>query len=358
MSQERFDTVVIGGGQAGLATGYYLAQKHCEFVIVDAGERIGQSWDERWDSLRLFSPAHFTHLPGLRFPGPQRRMPSKNEMAEYLRTYATTFGLPIRLAWRIDQLGRDGEDYLIRSADRILRARTVVIATGPAMRPRVPDLAGRLDPGIKSLHSVDYRNPAQLREGSVLIIGAGNSGAEIALDVAPTHDVVLAGRDTGRLPFSLGGPVYRVMNRLLTANTRLGRRVAAGVNAGKGTPLVRVRPDDLSEAGVERAPRVVGHVDGRPQLQDGRVLDVANVIWCTGYRPDYSSIAPPGFPRSELPSHRRGAVADQPGLYVIGLPFLFRMASSLVGGVGDDARHIAGLIDADLRRAGAAQAVA
>jgi putative flavoprotein involved in K+ transport len=344
MGTERFDTVVIGGAQAGLAVGYYLARSHADFVIVDSGERIGQSWDSRWDSLRLFSPAHFTRLPGLRFPGPRRHLPSKDEMADYLRAYAARFALPVRLRWRVDQLSRDAGGYVISSDARVLRADTVVVATGPAMRPRLPKVAGDLDPGIRSLHSADYRNPEQLRDGAVLIVGAGNSGAEIALDLAPTHQVTLAGRDTGRLPISLGGPLYRVMNHFLTADTRLGRRFAASVNAGKGTPLVRVRPSDLTQAGVVRASRVAGQVNGQPRLTDGRVLDVANVIWCTGYRPDYSWIALPHFPHDELPVHQRGAVVDHPGLYVIGLPFLFRMASSLVGGVGPDARHIAHLI--------------
>jgi putative flavoprotein involved in K+ transport len=349
MSTERFDTVVIGGGQAGLAVGYYLARRHADFVIVDAGERIGQAWDSRWDSMRLFSPAHFTRLPGQRFPGPRRHLPSKDEMADYLRSYAAKFELPVRLCWRVDQLSRDADGrYLISSNGRVLRADTTVVATGPAMRPRMPEVASELDPDIRSLHSVDYRNPEQLRDGAVLIVGAGNSGAEIALDLAPTRRVVLAGRDTGRLPISLGGPVYRVMNQFLTANTRLGRRFAGSVNAGKGTPLVRVRPTDLAQAGVVRAPRVVGQVDSRPQLDDGQVLDVANVIWCTGYRPNYSWIALPRFPHDRLPTHQRGAVQGHPGLYVVGLPFLFRMASSLVGGVGPDARHIAHLIAKDV----------
>jgi putative flavoprotein involved in K+ transport len=344
MTEERFDTVVIGAGQAGLAVGYYLARQHRSFVIVDAGERLGHSWDKRWDSLRLFTPAHFTHLPGLRFPGPRRHLPSKDEMAGYIRSYAARFALPVRLRWPVDVLSGDDDGYRIGSARGTLRADSVVVATGPAMRPRMPDVAGELDPHIVSLHSVDYRNPKQLHDGVVLIVGAGNSGAEIALDVASTHSVVLAGRDTGRLPISIGGPIYRVMNRVLTSSTRLGRRFAANVNSGKGTPLVRVRPSDLADAGVERAPRVVAQVDGRPRLEEGRVLDVANIIWCTGYRPDYSWIALPHFPHDELPAHRRGAVIGHPGLYFVGLPFLHRMASSLVAGVGPDAKHIAGLI--------------
>ena len=344
MSDERFDTIVIGAGQAGLAVGYYLARQGRRFVILDAGAQLGHSWNERWDSLRLFTPAHFTNLPGLRFPGPPGHLPSKDEMAGYIRSYAARFELPIRLQWRVEMLSRDDDRYRICSARRCLRADSVVVATGPAMRPRLPDAAAQLDPHILSLHSVEYRKPEQLRDGVVLIVGAGNSGAEIALDVAATHRVILAGRDTGRLPIAIGGPTYRVMNRLLTSGTRVGRRFAANVHSGKGTPLVRVRPSDLADAGVVRMPRVTGQVDGHPRLEDGRVLDVANVIWCTGYRPDYSWIALPHFPHHELPAHRRGAVVDHPGLYFVGLPFLHRMASSLVAGVGPDAKHIAGLI--------------
>ncbi|HZN84492.1 MAG TPA: NAD(P)-binding domain-containing protein [Mycobacterium sp.] len=344
MSEERFDTVLIGAGQAGLAVGYYLTRQRRNFAIVDAGERVGHSWDRRWESLRLFTPAHFTYLPGMRFPGPRGHVPSKSEMADYLRSYAARFALPVRMAWRVDELSRDDDGYVINSAGRRLRADSVVVATGPAMRPQVPDVADQLDPATVSLHSTDYRNPDQLRDGTVLIVGAGNSGAEIALDVAPAHGVILAGRDTGRLPVSIGGPLYRVMNLVLTAESRLGRRLMANVNSGKGTPLVRVHPRDLAEAGVERAPRVVGQVEGHPRLEDGRVLGVANVIWCTGYRPDYSWIALPHFPHQEQPAHRRGAVVGNPGLYFVGLPFLYRMASSLVAGVGPDAKHIARLI--------------
>lgn len=344
MSNERFDTIVIGGGQAGLAVGYYLAQQGREFVIVDAGERVGQAWDERWESLRLFSPAHFTKLPGMRFPAARSYLPSKQDMADYLRTYARRFTLPVRLRWRVDRLTRDQDGYLICSASRRLRAQTVVIATGPARRPWMPDVSEGLDPGIVSVHSVDYRSSKQVREGRVLIVGAGNSGAEIAMDLAPTHQVVLAGRDTGRLPIAFGGVVYRIMNRLFTVNTPWGRRFAAGVSSGKGTPLVRVHRDELAHAGVELASRLAGVVGGHPQLDDGRLLDVSTVIWCTGYRPDYSWISLPGFGQSDQPAHRGGAVINQPGLYVIGLPFLSRMASSLVGGVGADARHVADLI--------------
>jgi putative flavoprotein involved in K+ transport len=341
MSEERFDAVVIGGGQAGLAVGYHLKRTGRDFVILEAAGVVGQTWRARWDSLRLFTPAHFTHLPGLRFPAPRRHFPSKDEMADYLQTYAAMFELPLRLGRRIEQLARDParDGFVCRSADRVMRARNVVVATGPAMAPRVPGFAGQLDPAIMALHSSAYRNPTQLPDGPVLIVGAGNSGAEIALDLAPTHRTLLAGRDTGRIPIAIGGLAYRIMNRLLTIDTKAGRKIAA-TGSDKGTPLVRVRKEDLTRAGVERMPRMVATSGGLPRLDDGHVLDVATVIWCTGYLPDYSWIDLPGLSNSDQPAHHRGVVADQPGMYFVGLPFLSSFASSLVGGVGHDAQHI------------------
>jgi putative flavoprotein involved in K+ transport len=345
MSSESFGTVVIGAGQAGLATGYYLQAQGGDFVIVDAHGSVGQAWRDRWDSLRLFTPAHWTHLPGLRFPAGRRHLPSKDEMAGYLAAYAAQFQLPIRLGWRAEELGRDTRGFVIRSGGHILRAGSVVVATGTAKAPLMPPFAGQLDPAILALHSANYRNPAQLHEGPALVVGAGNSGAEIALELAPTRRTLLAGRDTGRIPITLGGPVFQVMNRLLASDTKRGRRFAAN-NAGKGTPLVGIRPADLSRAGIQRLPRVTAVRVGRPVLEDGRVLEVANVIWCTGYQSDYSWITLPGLAGDTYPAHHKGAAADQAGLYFVGLPYQTTMASSLVGGVGEDARYIAGQIAA------------
>jgi putative flavoprotein involved in K+ transport len=339
MGTQRLDTVVIGGGQAGLATGYHLTRHHTDFVILDAGQRVGAAWRDRWDSLRLFTPARFNHLPGMPFPAPGGYFPTKDEMADYLEAYAARFDLPVELGVRVDELGRDGNGYLITAGHRSLEARHVVVATGAATTPRVPAFAEQLDPAIVQLHSVDYRNPGQLRDGAVLVVGAGNSGAEIALELARTHRIWLAGRDTGRIPITLGGPVFEAMNRLLTVDTRLGRRFAAQ-GAGRGTPLVRVRPQDLTDAGVQRTPRVSGVRGGRPVLDDGRVLEVDNVVWCTGFARDHRWIRLPVFGPGGDPVHHRGVVDAAPGLYFVGLPLQYSLASSLVGGVGADAQHL------------------
>jgi putative flavoprotein involved in K+ transport len=180
------------------------------------------------------------------------------------------------------------------------------------MAPRMPPFAGQLDPAVLALHSAEYRNPAQLRPGPALVVGAGNSGAEIAVELARTRRTLLAGRDTGRIPITLGGPVFQIMNQLLAADTERGRRFAAR-NAGKGTPLVRVRPGDLSRAEVQRLPRVAAVHAGRPALADGRLLEVAKVIWCTGYTPSYSCITLPGFPATPTRPTTRASSSASPG---------------------------------------------
>jgi putative flavoprotein involved in K+ transport len=358
---ERFDVVVIGGGQAGLSVGYHLARHGIHFVILDAHERTGDSWRARWDSLRLFTPARFDGLDGMPFPAPSFAFPTKDEMANYLESYASHFALPIRFKVKVDQLTREGDMYVARAGNRRFEAPQVVVAMASYQRPRVPSLAGELDPRIVQLHSHDYRNPAQLQEGSVLIAGAGNSGADIAMDIAGGHPVWLAGRDTGHVPFRIEGLAARLFltrfvlrfafHRVLTLGTPLGRRARPGATS-KGAPLIRIKPGDLAAAGVRRVPRISGVTGGRPRLVDGRVLDVANVIWCTGFSPGFSWIDLPIFDEQGEPEHERGVIRREPGLYFVGLHFLYAFSSSMIHGVGRDAKHV---VDALLARSRAAR---
>jgi putative flavoprotein involved in K+ transport len=348
MKAERIDTVVIGGGQAGLAAGYYLARQKGDFVILDAHERVGDSWRKRWDSLRLFTPASLNRLPGMPFPAPGEYFPTKDEMADYLEAYATRFELPIQFGVKVDELARDGDSYVITAGERRWKADHVVVATGAYSTPWMPAFAGELDPGITQLHSVAYRNPSQLRNGAVLIAGAGNSGAEIALDLAPSHHIWLAGRDTGHLPgtfgsfaYHVGGNLFLAVAKRLTIDTLLGRRLVTKARAFTGGhPLVRVRPKELAEAGVQRVPRVVAVRDGQPVLEDGRVLEVGNVLWATGFRRDFRWILLPVFDAQGEPIHHRGVVEGELGLYFIGLPFQSSLVSSQIAGTGADANYI------------------
>jgi putative flavoprotein involved in K+ transport len=344
-----YDTIVIGGGQAGLATGYYLKQQGRHFVILDANERIGDSWRKRWDSLRLFTPARFDGLPGMHFPDPGHIFPTKDEMADYLETYAARFELTVRTSITVDCLSRRDGRFVITAGDLLFEADNVVVAMSSWQKPRIPTFARELDPNIIQLHSSEYQNASQLRDGGVLIVGAGNSGAEIALETARDHPVWLSGRDTGHVPFRIDSAVARIIvipilfrfifHRVLTRNTPIGRKTPPKI-LSQGMPLVRTKPKDLSAAGIQRVPRLVGARDGRPLLEDGRVLDVANVIWCTGFHPGFSWIDLPVFDDHE-PLHERGVVKSLPGLYFVGLHFLFAASSSMIHGIGRDAQYVA-----------------
>lgn len=345
-----FETIIIGGGQAGLATGYQLATRNRPFLILDGNERIGDSWRRRWDSLRLFTPARYDSLPGMSFPGPAHSYPTKDETADYLEAYAANRELPVRTGVRVDRLFKDGDRFVVVAGNRWFEADNVVVATGAYHNPRVPDFSPDLDPGMVQMHSSQYRNPSQLQEGGVLVVGAGNSGAEIAIDLSRHHRIWLSGRDTGQEPTTAGSlpdrllaPVMWFMaTRVTNVRTPIGRKLRDHfLDPPRGIPLGRVRRKDFSVAGIERVPRVVGVRDGQPVLEDGRVLDASNVIWCTGFVPDFSWIDLPVLGENGFPVHDRGIVESQPGLYFMGLLFLSTLSSALVGGVGRDAEHIA-----------------
>jgi putative flavoprotein involved in K+ transport len=345
---EHFDTIVIGGGQAGLSVGYYLKMQGRSFVILDANDRIGGSWRTRtWTSLRLFTPARYDGLPGWSFPAPGWSYPTARETADYLEAYAARFELPVRTEMTVDRLGKSGERYVVHCGAHCFEADHVVVATGFYGTPVVPEFASELDPRIVQMHSSAYRDPSQLRPGGVLLVGAGNSGADIGIEVSHTHRTWLSGRDKGQVPVRIETRKARlvlpvlwfVASYILTVRTPIGRKVRPHV-LSDGAPLIRVKSEDLLAAGVERVSKTVATRDGLPVLEDGRVMDVANVIWCTGFRQDFSWIDVPVFGEASEPVHERG-VASEPGLYFLGLDFLYSFTSENVGGVRRDARHVA-----------------
>jgi putative flavoprotein involved in K+ transport len=350
---QQVNTVIIGAGQAGLSVGYHLSRRGVPFVILDGSQRIGDVWRNRWDSLHLFTPARYAGLDGMPFPAARHSFPSKDEMGDYLEAYARTFALPVRLGVRVERLSRCGDRLLVVAGQERYEAEHVVIAMSNYQRPRVPSFAAELDPNIIQLHSIDYRNQGQLRDGGVLVVGAGNSGAEIALESVRGHQTWLAGPDTGHVPFHIDTLpaqlllvplVLRVLfHRILTVATPIGRRARPKMIVGGG-PLVRVKPKEVVAAGVQRISRVIGARNGLPLLDDGRVLDVTNVIWCTGFHPGFSWIDLPVFGEDGEPLHERGIVPSEPGLYFVGLHFLYSMSSTMIHGVGRDAVRIADAI--------------
>jgi putative flavoprotein involved in K+ transport len=348
---EQYDTVVIGGSQAGLATAYHLNKQGRSFLVLDAHDRIGDAWRSRWASLRLFTPAKYDGLPGMPFPVQGSPFPTKDEMADYLEAYAARWSLPVETGVRVDRLGRADGSFVISAGERRIRAANVVVATGAHRLPRVPAFAADLDPRIVQLHSSEYRGPEQLRDGAALVVGAGNSGAEIALELVQSRPTWLAGRSVGEIPVQHGSrrarvflPVIRfVGHHVLTMRTAVGRKVGPKLANG-ATPLIRTKTADLLAAGVERVSRVRGVEDGLPVLEDGTVLDVPNVVWCTGFAQDYSWIDLAVFGDDGAPMHKRGVVESEPGLYFMGLRFQYSVTSDVLPGVGRDARHVAAQI--------------
>lgn len=347
---ERYELIVIGAGQAGLALGYWLSRLDVDFLIVDANARIGDSWRQRWDSLRLFTPAKHSGLPGLPISGDPYHLPTRDEIADYLEWYAEVFALPVRHDVRVTKVTRSSRGFTIETDGVRLEADNVVVATGPFHSPRIPGLSREIDTATLQLHSRDYRNARQLPDGPALVVGAANSGAQIALELSGTRQVTLAGRSVGSMPRRvLGRDVFDWLSLTLMrpgTDSFIGRRIRANVLGGTDA-LIGMNERDLIASGVTRAGRVSGAVDGRP-VADGRPIDVASVVWATGYRPDFRwiDVAKPSSGEtifdsvSGLPRHHRGVTAV-PGLFFLGLRFQHRLNSSLIGGVGEDARFIA-----------------
>jgi putative flavoprotein involved in K+ transport len=351
---ERSEVLVIGAGQAGLAAGYHLARRGIDYRILEADERIGDVWRRRYDSLTLYSPARYDSLPGMRFPLPGHAYPTGRQMADYLEAYAARFQLRVETAVRVDGAqapAAAGEPWVVTAGDRRFEASRVVVATGAFMRPRVPAFGAQLDASIRQLHSSAYRGPAQLADGPVLVVGLSHSGADLAHEIAATHPTIVSGRAHGQLPVSVdsrrGRMGWKVMKwvawNLLTLDTPIGRKMAPQVRKGGG-PLLRWRRPELLARGVELVEaKTVGVRDGKPVLADGRVLDVANVVWCTGFDRDYSWISPAIEQDGGWPVQERG-VSTTPGLYFLGLIFQYAFTSMLVLGAGRDADHVVGRI--------------
>lgn len=347
---ERYETIIVGGGQAGLATGYHLSKRGRPFVILDSGNRVGDPWRNRWDSLRLYSPAAYDGLPGKPFPAARSSYPTAHEMADYLEDYARDFELPVIPGTTVDTLSRDGARYVLTSGERSFEADNVVVATGVMQKPFVPGFAGELDPRIRQLHSGDYRRLSQLQDGAVLVVGASHSGSDIAYEASARHRTILSGVDTGQIPAPIetrrGRFGFRLLffvgSHILTADTPLGRKARPHIRHG-GAPLLRYRRKDLRAAGVERVlARTAGVEGGLPVLADGTVLDVQNVVWCTGFRPVYSWITVPlEVGEDGFPVQYRGVVESAPGLYFVGMLFLHSFASMLIAGTSRDAKRVA-----------------
>jgi putative flavoprotein involved in K+ transport len=350
---EQVDVLVIGAGQTGLALGWHLRRQGIRsFLLVDAGPEVGHVWRSRWDSLRLFTPAEYDALPGMAFPARPGTYPTKDQVADYLRGYSAAFELPVRLNTRVHRLRKTDDTFVADTSTGLINARQVVIATGPFQTPVIPEAARGLASDVVQVHSADYRNPDQLPDGPVLVIGAGNSGLQIAAELAATRDVtVAAGTRPPMLPQRLlGRDLFWWLTRLglitKTADSRLARRLRT-----KGDLVIGTRWRDIARLGIQVRPRLTGTAGRTATFVDGSTADVAAVVWATGFRADYSWLDVPEAVSDGSVVHERG-VTPVSGLSILGLPWLHTRGSALLGFVKDDAAWLAGHITSTLASAG------
>jgi putative flavoprotein involved in K+ transport len=340
------DVLVVGGGQAGLVMGYHLAQRGLRFRILDASAEIGEAWRRRWDSLRLFTPAQYDNLPGMPFPASKDSYPGKDDVADFLNTYAERFALPVHMNSAVRWLTKVGDTYVAKTDDETFEAQQVVVATGPFQVPFTPSLAEKFHPDVVQLHSVDYRNPESVPEGRVLIVGGANTGCQIALELSETHEVEISvGQRLPTIPQRpLGRDVWWWGTKV--GLTRVGVASRLGKRLSQRDVVIGGGMKELRRLGVKVQARLVDASGRIATFEGDDTTEVDAVLWATGYRTDHSWIDLPDLKDERgVVKHERGVTAS-PGLYLLGLSWQHTRTSALLGWVSEDAEILAEHVEA------------
>ncbi|WP_375513488.1 flavin-containing monooxygenase [uncultured Nostoc sp.] len=343
---EQVDVLIIGAGQAGLAMGYQMIQQNRKFVILEQSPQIAHSWRTRWDSLKLITPNPYNNLPGLAFPQTKNAFPTKEETIAYLELYAKTFELPIRFNEQVTSVKQIPVGFLVESSNITFQAQQIVIASGPYQKPKIPNFATQLPQDVFQIHSSHYRNPQQLQSGDVLVVGSGNSGVQIARELSTTHKVYLSVSKTPHLPRKFLGRdlcwwMYSLKVTSITKNSRLGQKLSQRPDAVIGVDI-----DALAKQnGIILLERVDSVEGNKIICTNKQSIEVSNIIWATGFQPDYHWIKIPVFDEKGFPVHEQGVTAVK-GLYFVGLRWQQRLNSSLLGGLAPDVSFIASQIAA------------
>ncbi|WP_448699385.1 flavin-containing monooxygenase [Mucilaginibacter sp. AW1-3] len=347
LNKNHWDIIVIGGGQAGLAAGYHLSLTGEDYIILDDQQNTGDSWRKRWQSLRLFTPAWTNGLPGMPFPGDPKAFATKDEMADFLISYKQKYDLPVLYNTIVTRLTKTATGYHIATANNSFYANHVIVATGGYTIPNIPAMATRLNTSIHQIHSSQYVAPQYLPAGNVLVVGAGTSGLQIAIDLAMANRKVYV---SGKPPFRIPDFIFKYLGKqfvwfatnILNTGTPMGRKAHRAVKTkGGGAPLINIGLNDVLKAGVIHLPRLHSANKGLPTFQNGEQVQVNNIIWCTGFTPYYSWVQVPGaIDEQGHPVANRGVSAVAEGLYFVGSLFQYGLTSTWIGGVGRDAAFV------------------
>jgi putative flavoprotein involved in K+ transport len=337
-----YDVIIIGGGQAGLSIGYFLKNCNLSFIILEKTSEIGEVWRNRYDSLKLFTPRYFSSLPGLNLSGNPNNYPTKDEIADYLSKYAATFSLPIQTDTTVEGLYKLKEGFKVITNRGELTTNIVVVATGPFQKPFLPEISNSLSDKVLQIHSSKYKNPLQLNNGSVLVVGGGNSGAQIAVELSKEREVFLSiGHQMKFLPQDIGKKsIFWYFNKLgiysASYKTMVGKFIKNQPDPIFGMELKKL----INSGKIKLKTRTVSVENDTIEFDDNSSLRTNNIVWSTGFKMDYSWIKiTEALNEKGMPLHQRG-VTQIAGLYFLGIPWQFSRGSALIQGVGTDANHL------------------